>query len=61
MAGKLKITLKKITISQKSDVKATVRSLGLGKLNSSVVHDDNASIRGMIARCSHLLAVEEAK
>ncbi len=61
MAGKYKITLKKSTIRQKADVKATVRSLGLGKLNSSVVHDDNSSIRGMIARCSHLLTVEEVK
>ena len=61
MAVKIKFTIKKITIIQKSYVKATVRSLGLGKLNSSVVHDDNSSIRGMIARCSHLLAVEEAK
>ncbi|MBP3709150.1 MAG: 50S ribosomal protein L30 [Treponema sp.] len=61
MAGKLKITLTKSTIRQKADVKATVRSLGLKKLNSSVIHDDNPSIRGMIRRCFHILTVEEVQ
>ncbi|HIH3927635.1 TPA: 50S ribosomal protein L30, partial [Streptococcus pneumoniae] len=33
--------------------------LGLGKLNSSVIKEDNAAIRGMITAVSHLVTVEE--
>ncbi|MBQ9238874.1 MAG: 50S ribosomal protein L30 [Treponema sp.] len=59
MAGKLKITLKKSTIRQKQDVKATVRSLGLRKLNSCVEQEDTPSIRGMCRRVAHVIKVEE--
>ncbi|WP_077950297.1 50S ribosomal protein L30, partial [Listeria monocytogenes] len=31
-----------------------------GKLNSSVVKEDNAAIRGMVNAISHLVTVEEA-
>lgn len=61
MAKKIKITLVKSTIGQKPAKKATVRSLGLTKINSSVVHDDTAVIRGMVAAVAHLVTVEEAK
>jgi large subunit ribosomal protein L30 len=58
-AKKLKITLIKSTIGQKPAKVATVRSLGLGKISSSVVHEDNPAIRGMTASVSHLVKVEE--
>ena len=61
MAKKVKITLERSTIGQKPAKVATVRSLGLKKLNSSVVQDDNDAIRGMIATVAHLVKVEEAK
>lgn len=61
MAGKLKITLVKSTIGQKPNIRATVRSLGLKKINSSVVHDDNNAVKGMITTVSHLVKVEEAQ
>ena len=61
MAKKLKITLKRSVIGQKPAKKATVRSLGLKKINSSVVQEDNACVRGMIASVSHLVEVEETK
>lgn len=61
MAEKIKITLIKSTIRQKRAVKATVRTLGLHRLNSSVVHDDNPTIRGMVRRCFHILKVEEVQ
>ncbi len=61
MAKKLKITLVKSTIGQKPEKKATVRSLGLKRISSSVVHEDNAAIRGMIASVSHIVKVEEVK
>ena len=57
--GKLKVTLVRSVIGQKPDKKATVRSLGLKKISSSRVHEDNASIRGMVAAVSHLVKVEE--
>ncbi len=38
----------------------TVVALGLGKLNSSVIKEDNPAVRGMITAVSHLVTVEEA-
>jgi large subunit ribosomal protein L30 len=61
MAKQLKITLVKSTIRQKPDKVATVRSLGLKKLNSSVVQEDNPSVRGMVAAVAHLVKVEEVQ
>ncbi|MBQ5470537.1 MAG: 50S ribosomal protein L30 [Treponema sp.] len=60
-AKQVKITLIKSTIGQKPAKVATVRSLGLKKINSSVVQDDNDAVRGMIASVSHLVKVEEVK
>lgn len=61
MTKKLKITLVRSIIGQKPDKKATVRSLGLKKISSSVVHEENAAILGMIASVSHIVKVEEVK
>ena len=61
MAKQVKITLIKSTIGQKPAKVATVRSLGLKKLNSSVVQEENDAIKGMIATVSHLVQVEEVK
>ena len=55
----LKITLVKSTIGAIPKHKKTVKALGLGKLNSSKVHQDNAAIRGMVKQVSHLVKVEE--
>ena len=61
MANKVKITLVRSTIGQKPSTVATVRSLGLNKINSSVIHEENDAIRGMIASVAHLVKVEESK
>jgi len=58
--AKLKITLVRSTIGRTEDQRVTVRTLGLGKTNSSVVQEDSPSVRGMIAKVKHLLRVEEA-
>ena len=58
-AKQIKVTLIKSIIGQKPDNVATVRSLGLKKINSSNTLKDNAAIRGMIANVSHLVKVEE--
>lgn len=57
--AKLRVTYKKSAIGYSKDQKATVRSLGLRKLNSSAIHDDTPSIRGMIFKVRHLISVEE--
>jgi ribosomal protein L30 len=57
--GKLRITYSKSSIGYSKDQKATVRSLGLGKLNSVVVRDDTPATRGMIFKVRHLVKVEE--
>ena len=61
MANKVKITLVRSTIGQKPSKVATVRSLGLKKINSSVIHEEHDAIRGMIASVAHLVKVEESK
>lgn len=59
MANKLQITLKRSVIGRPQDQRTTVQTLGLRKLHQSVVHEDNAAIRGMINKVSHLVLVEE--
>ena len=58
-AKQVKVTLIRSVIGQKPDQVATVRSLGLKKISSSNVLEDNDAIRGMIANVSHLVKVEE--
>ena len=55
----LKITLVKSTIGAIPKHKKTVEALGLRKLNSCVVKEDNQAIRGMIQQVRHLVKVEE--
>lgn len=58
-AKKIKITLVKSPIGYNKRQKGTVAALGLKKINQTVEHDDNAVIRGMIAKVSHLVSIEE--
>lgn len=59
--AKLKITLYRSLIGRQQDQRATVKALGLGKTNSSVVQDDSPAIRGMIRKVEHLVRVEEVQ
>lgn len=56
---KLKITLVKSTIGRLEKQQKTVQALGLKKIGSSVVHNDNPAVRGMIFVVKHLVTVEE--
>lgn len=58
-AKKVKVTLIRSTIGQKPEKRATVRSLGLKKINSTVEHNATPAILGMIAAVAHLVKVEE--
>lgn len=58
MSGKkLKVTLRRSIIGLSPKQEATVKALGLRRMNHSVVHDDTATIRGMIAKVPHVLEV----
>jgi large subunit ribosomal protein L30 len=57
--SKLRITYSKSVIGYSKDQKETVASLGLRKLNHSVIKADNPSVRGMIFKVKHLVSVEE--
>jgi len=59
--AKLRVTLIKSGISYAEDQKRTIKALGFKRLNQSVVHEDNAAIRGMIVKVRHLVKVEEEK
>lgn len=59
MAQKLKVRLVRSTIGTLPKQRATVRSLGLRKIGSTIEHDDTPSVRGMIKAVSHLVSVEE--
>lgn len=56
---KLRITYVKSAIGYAHDQKNTIRNLGLRRMGQSVVHEDNRSIRGMVHKVRHLVAVEE--
>ncbi|MEE9384216.1 MAG: 50S ribosomal protein L30 [Nannocystaceae bacterium] len=57
MADRLKVTLIRSPIHRQATQKATVKGMGLRRLNHSVVLEDTAAIRGMIRKVQHLVAV----
>ncbi len=56
--AKLCITMVKSGIGYAEEQKRTLKALGLGRLNQSVVHEDSASLRGMVIKVRHLVKVE---
>ena len=57
---KLRITWKKSVIGYDRKQRRIVQSLGLRRLNHTVVHEDTPTIRGMLKKVPHLVeAVEE--
>ncbi len=58
---KLRVTYSKSAIGYNKEQKRTIAALGLRKLRQTVEQPDTPAIRGMIARVSHLVTVEEAK
>jgi large subunit ribosomal protein L30 len=59
MAKKLKITQTRSIIDRPKTQKLTIESLGLGRPNYFVIHNDTPQIRGMVRKVSHLVNVEE--
>ena len=55
----LQVTLTKSSIGYSLRQKRTVLALGLRRMRQTVEHADTPVIRGMIAKVSHLVTVEE--
>ena len=58
MANTVKVTLVKGLIGTRESHRATVRGLGLRRVNSVSELQDTPSVRGMINKVSYLLRVE---
>ena len=56
---KVKVTQIKSVIDRPKSQKATMRALGLKKMNQSVEHDSSPQILGMINKIKHLVKIEE--
>jgi large subunit ribosomal protein L30 len=59
MAKQLKITQIKSKISEKQNMRDTLRSLGLRRIGASVVREDTPVNRGYVRTVAHLVKVEE--
>lgn len=57
--AKVKITLVKGLQRTLPNQRKTIKALGLGKISSSSIREDDASTRGMIRVVEHLVKVEE--
>ena len=60
MSNKLEITLTRSVIGRTERQRKTVQTLGLNKINDSVVREDTPAVRGMINKISHIVTVKEA-
>jgi large subunit ribosomal protein L30 len=56
----VKLTQRKSRNGSNKQQLATLRSLGLRRIGQSVEVNDSPQIRGMIAKVSHLVQVEES-
>jgi len=59
MSGMLKITLVKSMIGRPEKHRKVLRGMGLNKVNRTVELQNTPSVRGMVAKVSHLVVAEE--
>jgi large subunit ribosomal protein L30 len=59
MGEMLKITLVKSMIGRPEKHRKVLRGMGLTKVNRTVELEDTPSVRGMVAKVSHLVVAEE--
>jgi large subunit ribosomal protein L30 len=57
----LRITQVRSTIGSKPKTRGTMRALGLRRIDHTVELPDRPEIRGMVARVTHLVHVEEVQ
>jgi large subunit ribosomal protein L30 len=58
-AKKLKVRLVRSLIGLSPRQEATVKALGLRRINQVVVQADTPTVRGMIAKAPHVLEVQD--
>jgi large subunit ribosomal protein L30 len=61
MADKIRVTQTGSPIRRPKDQRATLIGLGLNKINRTRELEDTPAVRGMIAKVSHLIRVEDGK
>ncbi len=59
MAGKLRVTQTKSTISHIERNRGTIRALGLNRIGDTVEVPDNNATRGMVRAVRFMVTVEE--
>jgi large subunit ribosomal protein L30 len=57
--GRIRVTLVRSEIGYDRRQRATLRGLGLRRLQQTVELEDQPAIRGMIKKVSHLVVVEQ--
>ena len=61
MGQKLKITLVRSFIGRPEKQRQILRGMGLTRMRRTVILNDTPEIRGMVAKVSHLVALEESE
>ncbi|MCY4623541.1 MAG: 50S ribosomal protein L30 [Chloroflexi bacterium] len=59
--ARLRITWKKSGIGFERNQQATIRSLGLRRLNQTVEREDTPVVRGMLHKVRHMVQVDEVE
>lgn len=57
--AKVQVKLVKSIIGQNKKNKATIEALGLGKIDSTVEHELNPQIEGMLRKVNHIVEITE--
>jgi large subunit ribosomal protein L30 len=61
MAKTITVTQKRSVIGRPQDQRATLRGLGLTRLNKTVTLENTPAVRGMIKKVIHLVEIEQTK
>lgn len=61
MSKKIKVTLVRSPIGKNRKIRDTLRALGLTKLNKTVIHENNPSIRGMINKVIFMVKIDRVE
>lgn len=59
MANTITVTLRRSSIGRPQDQRATLKGLGLTKLNKTVTLENTPAVRGMIKKVIHLLEIND--
>ena len=57
--AKVRVTQVRSTIKRPANQKATIKALGLGKINRTVEVEMTPQVEGMIRKVGHLLSIEK--